>query len=415
MAANTMKNHSTKGLSVVKRVDMGAKSVGYILFDWYNLKSSFVSREDFLKLLSISKNAERLIENNQYPIEYRRELESKIVTNADIVGGQPTGKNGTKLSELPKIQMNETDNFLFVPSENGTGIDKNIEARAKELLNKFLKDFDDMSLKSIITDRNTSPIIVTILADNYITFTVKSKLWLPTNKNTGSKPYVVYNYDNRVQLSIEYTNNLMNVTTKQPGETIGVIRYNNSNSNMHNEAKRYLEAVLEGKGLLINKNGVRAIDELKEAIVNTGRAEQLGYKTFNERDNFQPDPYGVPGINEEELSAREGFTIGGSRYNIRVYEKRVPNMYKSLIVESSTYGKTTLFKEVSFVEYLTHWNSQSLHLKETILNEIILNNIDELNKAYAEDNAKQLAHQEKEKKLSKLGSIGKFLAGKPKK
>ena len=78
-------------------------------------------------------------------------------------------------------------------------------------------------------------------------------------------------------------------------------------------------------------------------------------------------------------------------------------------------GKTTLFKEVSFIDYLEHWDNQLFHLKDNILREIILSNIDELAKAYGEDNIKQSEHQEKEKKLSKLGLVGKFLAGKSKK
>lgn len=418
-----IKNHATTGLEVVQRVDMGTKSVGYILYDWYNQRSIFVSREKFIELLSRSKNIEKTIDSSSYPIEYRNELASQIITNADIVGGQVTGKNGTKLSELPKIQMSTTDSFLFVPSTRSISIEENAEAQAKDVLNRFLKDFDDMNLRNILIDRNESPIIVTIDADNKlrvtgsrIKFTVKSKLWLPLNKNTGKKPYVVCNYDNRVQIKIRYENREMFISTNQPGGILGDIKYADYEvSEKHNEVKRYLEAVLNGKMLLINENGVRAIDELKEAVINTGRAEQIGYKTFNERDNFQHDPYGVPGINEEELSVRDGFTVGGSRYNIKVYEKRVPNMYKSLIVESNTYGKTTLFKEVSFIDYLEHWDNQLFHLKDNILREIILSNIDELAKAYGEDNIKQSEHQEKEKKLSKLGLVGKFLVGKSKK
>ena len=421
--AEEIKNHDTTGLEVIQRVDMGTKSVGYILFDWYNQRSVFTGREKFIELLSRSKNIEKTIESNFYPIEYRKELASQIVTNADIIGGQPTGKNGTKLSDLPKIQMNVTDNFLFVPSIRSIGIEENAEAQAKEVLNKFLDDFSDMDLRSILTDRNTSPIIVTINTDNRlrvtgsrIKLTVKSKLWLPMNKNTGKKPYVVCNYDNKVQIEVRYENREMFIRTHQPGGILGSIKYAEyEKSEKHNDARRYLEAVLNGKALFINENGIRAIDELKEAVINTDRAEQLGYTTFNERDNFQHNPYGTPGTNEEELSAREGFTIGGSRYNIRVYEKRVPNMYKSLIVESNTYGKTTLFKEVSFVDYLKHWDNQFFHLKDNILKEMILNNIDELANAYAEDFNKQEVHQEKEKKLSKFGAIGKFLAGKPKK
>lgn len=415
-----IKNHATTGLEVVQRVDMGTKSVGYILFDWYNQRSMFTSRETFIELLSRSKNIEKTIESSLYPIEYKKELASQIVINADIVGGQPTGKNGTKLSDLPKIQMNVTDNFLFVPSIRNISVEENAEAQAKDILNKFLDDFNDMGLRSILTDRNTSPIIITMDTDNKLSVTgnriklvVKSKLWLPINKNTGNKPYVVCNYDNKVQIEVRYENRETFIRTHQPGGIIGSIKYEKSEN--HNEVRRYLEAVLNGKGLLINENGTRAIDELKEAVINTGRAKQIGYTTFNERDNFQPDPYGVPGTNEEELSAREGFTLGGSRYNIRVYEKRVPNMYKSLIVESNTYGKTTLFKEVSFVDYLEHWDNQLFHLKDNLLKEMILNNIDELAKAYTEGFNKQEAHQEKEKKLSKFGAIGKFLAGKPKK